>query len=157
MPGIPQSSCVLVYPQQSCHPLTPEKKRENSATPCLFWSYLNCSFSQPPTLFFKKVVIMSPYTGYRPLENDESSSSIESCHACHSAPRRCTWRGKRNATISSTLLILSNLLTWFFSSQMLYDSPQPKIDPRTPYGMSFTPVDTRIVLLIFPPSSPKPI
>ncbi len=78
---------------------------------------------------------MSRYTSYQPLKEVESSSGTESCHTCHFPPSGYARREKRNATIVSVLLILSNLCTWFLSRQVLYGSSPSKIDPRTPYGM----------------------
>ncbi len=79
--------------------------------------------------------LMSRYTSYQPLKEVESSSGTESCHTCHFPPSGYARREKRNATIVSVLLILSNLCTWFLSRQVLYGSSGSKIDPRTPYGM----------------------
>lgn len=143
---------MLVYPQQNRQALGSNKKDNGllKSIPLLAISglFLRSAF----TIFLQKVVIMSPYTGYQPLENEKSSSSVESCHTCNSAPTRYTWREKRNTTILLALLILSNLFTWFFSSQVLYDSSQLKIDPRTPYGIYSTPASTQFFLLIGPPS-----
>ena len=75
---------------------------------------------------------------YQPLSGENSRSGLEYCHTCHYPPSCYTRREKKVATIFLTLLLLSNLITWVLSSDILHGFYLRDIAPTTPYGMTFS-------------------
>lgn len=73
---------------------------------------------------------------YQPLSGENSRSSLDDCHTCNYPPSRYTRREKNIATIFLTSLLLSNVLTWALSSNILHGFFSRDIAPTTPYGMT---------------------
>lgn len=71
---------------------------------------------------------------YQHLHEEDDLSNIESCHTSQPSPSRSTLPDKKNVIIFSTLLLLSNIITYLLSSRLSCGSFEIETAARSPYA-----------------------